>query len=146
MKIICAVLASVIVFSGFIYAVSEKPKYYRQECIQQVIFDWESYSPSEVESVIDRISKVLHEAWSARSESVVDVPAYTFPFSQRNEWYLQYHKDCHEKKEKTTWLIKHVIEPNFKKFPSYEVTDKVVTPSPRTISVTGEFWKKDKYK
>jgi len=143
MKAMRLVLASVIFFSGFICADSNSPKYYRQECIQQVIFDWEGYNPSEVESTIDKISKVLNEAWGAKNEADADVAAYVFPFFQRSEWYLQYRKECHRKKEKTTWLIKHVIEPNFTNFPRYKVTDKVVTPSPRTISVTGEFWKDD---
>lgn len=145
MKFIYAIVALVFVCSGYIYASGKEPKYSRQECIQQVVFNWEGYSQSEIERTINNISRVLREAWSEKSDAGIDVPAYTFPFNQRDEWYLQYQDECHEKKNKTIWLIKNVLEPKLERLPVYEVTDKLIAPSPKTISVTGESWKKDEF-
>lgn len=137
----------IIALIGILYlqGYNKEPKYSRQECIQLVTFDWDGYSQPEIENIINEISEILRSTWLEKNNDGVDIPDHAFPFNKRNEWYLQYHNDCHEKKNKTIMLIKNTLAPNVKRFPSYKVTDELILPSTRTIYITGEFWKKDDF-
>lgn len=140
MKYIVTFLLSCVVAASCIFALEREPEFTRQECIQKVELVWLGYDAIEVESVIEQISQSL---LSLKSDDI-EVPSYIFPFRHRDEWYLQFKHDCLKKKERTKMLIK-LITPAVKNMPKYTVTDEVVVPSPKTISLKGEFWKDDQF-
>ncbi|HDZ58303.1 MAG TPA: hypothetical protein ENI17_06470 [Pseudomonas xinjiangensis] len=144
-KSVLAVFTLITMGMGYIYAADGEPTYSRQECIQKVIFDWDDRTPAEAEEVINSVAKVLRGEWKKGAREDVQIPDFAFPFANRNEWYLQYREGCDQKKSKTAHLIENIFVPAVARMPNYVITDEKVIPSPRTIAVTGESWKKDDY-
>jgi hypothetical protein len=120
-----------------------EPQFTRQECIQKVALDWGGYNNEEIEESIKNISLTLREL--VRQKKIVELPSYTFPFNKRDEWYLQYSHDCMNKSDNTLKIIELLSLSNTENQPAYEVVDIIITPSPKTISLEGEFWKQDQY-
>ncbi len=128
--------------SGCLYSADEEAKFTRQECIQKVLFDWNGYDETEVERVIEQFTRTLTNLESSKVD--IEIPGFVIPFKQRSELYLQYKQDCYNKKITTNRLIKLVI-PSVSNVPKYVVTDEVVVPSPKTISLKGEYWREDDF-
>ncbi|QJD60378.1 hypothetical protein HG264_16600 [Pseudomonas sp. gcc21] len=125
---------------------ADEPLYSRQDCIQKVVFDWGDRSSTEIEEVISEMADALRIDWTKKDPNVTtNIPDFSFPYAQRNEWYLQYREGCEQKRTQTVELIERVLAPSISEMPGYMITDEQVTPSPKTIDVRGEQWKDDGY-
>ena len=120
-----------------------EPQFTRQECIQKVDLDWSGYSKEEIEESIEGISIALREL--DKHQDGMEIPSYIIPFHKRDEWYLQYRHDCMRKKENTLKIIERLSLSHAANQPKYRAVDVIVIPSPKTISLKGEFWKADQY-
>jgi hypothetical protein len=120
-----------------------EPEFTRQQCIQKVDLDWNGYSKDEIEKSIEGISIALREL--DKNQDGMEIPSYIIPFHKRDEWYLQYRHDCTRKKENTLKIIAHLSSTHVINQPKYRAVDVIVTPSSKTISLKGEFWKVDLY-
>lgn len=117
----------------------------RQECIQEVIFDWVGYTESEVDQVQVSIQKALVKYWANNYSDDLVIPVSVFRSHLAGKWYLQYPKECSNKKSMTIYLVEKVLKPSVERLPPYNISDAVVIPSSKTISAKGVYWRKDEF-
>ena len=98
----------------------------RQECIVKA-----TVLPSKVGGVDREIAKDLF-SFARRLE----IPLAAYSFDRSDNLYMQFSKECTHKHELAVRLLKTSSD-----FAIFEVTDDVVTPSTKTIEVSGSSWR-----
>lgn len=110
---------------------TEKPT--RRECIVGFNLDW-----SRIKSDRHDVRNSLRD-WPSESQRIADLTAMSISLDG-SKIYFQFRKNCYKREEMTTALIGYWRSKGLD-LPRFERIEGTVTPSTRTIDVSGLDWR-----
>ena len=122
-------------------------KYTRSQCITKTKIFWdENLTEKQQLKINNDFYKAKLLMWMNRDKLKILIPDISFPmfFQLDNKgfpkfMYSQYEDGC-ENKEKMLFIFLEHIKFYVPNFPKYRITNEVVKPSVKTISVSGHWW------
>ncbi|CAC9577120.1 hypothetical protein [uncultured Gammaproteobacteria bacterium] len=118
-------------------------QYTRSECITKTILYWDdSLTKKRRLEINNDFFAATHAMWSNKEKLKMYIPGVHFENTKNHKpkfMYSQYKYECENKEKMLFSFLEHIrfYVPNF---PKYQITQEVVTPSVKTISLSGHWW------
>ena len=120
-----------------LYGCSQGPKYYREDCIVRINFDWTGMTPGEKYAALNSFAKIYPKA---PKKSYNEIPPSSAVQGENDEYlYLQYKFDCENRIPNTEDLVAYV-KTQIASSPNIEVDTGRFKPSIDTILSSGSNW------
>lgn len=118
-------------------ACSQEPKYYREQCIVRINFDWGTMPVNTRYDVMNQFAKVFPIAPKKSYNQLA--PSSAWQGDNDEYLYIQHTAECENRLANTEDLLVHVRN-NLDLVPKMEVDSGTFKPSISTIKVSGSEW------